>query len=213
MGIVAGDEYGVLRVVSKALTKPWNSASAQTEHGKADKAHAITSLCLADTEPTFIIAARANGSVTLHEPKTLNEVAVLAGASSGKAVHAGAVQSATDADVAVASENGCIRQYQVTKGLEGHLNPVGSYLETGKELTCCQFSTEGPLACVGSRVKEVTVWNLQSGVLSPFIHRHDTECLCTIVQIFSPPSHQPSMCREPGACTEAHKRRPTDTVE
>lgn len=167
MRIVAADENGVLRVVSKRLTQPWEAASAQTQHGKADRDRAVTSLCVADTEPTFIIASRANGSVTLHEPTTLDEVAVLAGEKSGKAVYAGNVNSSTDAYVGVASENGCIRQYQDTKGCEGCLDPTGVHLETGQDLTCCQFSSEGPFACVGSQGREVTVWNLQSGVQSP----------------------------------------------
>ena len=168
MRIVAGDEYGVLRAVGKASTQPWESASAQTQHGKADKAVAITSLCSAGTEPTFIMAARADGSVTLHESATLNEVAVLAGESSGKAVHSGVVNSSTDADVAVAFGNGCIRQYQMKSGSEGYLHPSGSVLQTGKELTCCQFSSEGPpIVCVGSQSKEVTIWNMETGTLSP----------------------------------------------
>lgn len=167
MRLVAGDEYGVLRAVAKPPKQPWDSAAADTKQGTSEKTRAVTSLSSADTQPAFLIATRADGSVTFHDPSTLDELSQLPGEGTGKAVYAGVVHGSGDAAVAVASENGCIRQYQVTQGSKGCLEQSGITFETGKDLTCCQFSCENPVASIGSIGKEVTVWDLQNGMHFP----------------------------------------------
>lgn len=161
--IAAGDEFGVIRTVRKPHDANWGSAVASGLCGERDKAHGVSWLSTATVGDTAVVmAARVNGTLTLHAQGAFTEAGHLDVSGSCGVVTA---QLATPSEAVVAAcEDGRLEVQKLRFDDSMVLKAEDRVsIDTGTTLGCCVVAPGSQLAAVGAKGREVTMWDLNDG--------------------------------------------------
>lgn len=161
--IAAGDEFGVTRTVHKPQDANWGSAAASGVFGERDKAHGVSWLSTVTVGDTAVVmAARVNGTLTLHTQGNFTEVGHLDVSGSCGVVTA---QLVTPRQAVVAAcEDGRLEVQKLHFDDSMALKAEDRMsIDTGTSLGCCVVAPGSQVAAVGAEGREVTVWDLKDG--------------------------------------------------
>lgn len=160
--IAVGDEFGVIRTVKRPNDSGWDGAVASGLFGQRDKAHGVSSLSTASVaDHAIVMAARVNGTVTIHSQNTFTELGRL-DVSGACGVVAALLTPAADKVIAACEDGRLdVQKLQLSDDMKLTAETCLS-VDTRTALSCCATATSTCLA-VGGQGKEITTWDLSSG--------------------------------------------------